>query len=97
MFIPHRARWSCHAGLRPAPQFARRHHPDFDKMATQGWRALEAEGKLPALAWFRREATARTAATPNQAYPGTATASAAQAATASASPPAVQIVRDSVT
>jgi len=44
---------SRHAGLRPAPQFTRRHHPDFDRMATQGWKALEAEGKLPATAWRR--------------------------------------------
>ena len=46
-----RAIWSRHAGLRPAPQFTRHHHPDFDRMATQGWKALEAEGKLPATAW----------------------------------------------
>jgi agmatinase len=51
MYLPFRARWSRHAGLRPAPQFARRHHPDFDRMATQGWKALEAEAKLPATAW----------------------------------------------
>ena len=31
-----------------APRAARRHHPDFDKMATQGWQALDAEGRLPA-------------------------------------------------
>ena len=46
-----RAIWSRHAGLRPAPRFTRHHHPDFDRMATQGWKALEAEGKLPATAW----------------------------------------------
>src|SRR3979411_983678 len=51
MFLPHRARWSRHAGILPARQLARHHHPDFDKMATQGWKALEAEGKLPATAW----------------------------------------------
>jgi agmatinase len=51
MFPTPSARTSRHAGLRPAPQFARRHHPDFDRMATQGWKALEAEGKLPATAW----------------------------------------------
>ena len=46
--LPHCVRSSRQAGLRPAPQFVRHHHPDFDKMATQGWKALEAEGKLPA-------------------------------------------------
>jgi len=51
MFPTPSARRSRRAGLRPAPQFARRHHPDFDRMATQGWKALEAEGKLPATAW----------------------------------------------
>ena len=51
MFMIHRTRSSRHAGLRPAPQWTRRHHPDFDKMATQGWKALEAEGKLPGTAW----------------------------------------------
>ena len=39
------------AGLWPAPRRARRHHPDFDKMATQGWQSLEAEGKLPSTGW----------------------------------------------
>ena len=28
------------------PTRARRHHPDFDRLATQGWKALEAEGQL---------------------------------------------------
>ena len=51
MFSPLRARSSRHAGLRPAPRAACRHHPDFDKMATQGWQALDAEGRLPATAW----------------------------------------------
>ncbi len=47
---------SARAG-RATPGFAlrhattRRHHPDFDKMATQGWKALEAEGKLPSNGW----------------------------------------------
>ena len=44
-------RRSRRAGLLPQPQRTRRHHPDFDKMATQGWKALEAEGQLPATAW----------------------------------------------
>ena len=35
----------------PCPQFARRHHPDFDKMATQGWKALEAEASSRQRAW----------------------------------------------
>src|SRR6266849_9369354 len=39
------------AGLVHRQGRIRRHHPDFDKMATQGWKALEAEGKLPGTAW----------------------------------------------
>ena len=32
------------AGLFRHRERLRRHHPDFDRMATQGWKALEAEG-----------------------------------------------------
>ena len=28
------------------PPRVRRHHPDFDKYGTQGWKALDSEGKL---------------------------------------------------
>ena len=44
-------RRSRQAGLWPQPQRARRHHPDFDKMATQGWQSLDAEGRLPSNGW----------------------------------------------
>src|SRR5258708_306407 len=47
-----RSRKAGHFGLPPR---ARRHHPDFDKLATQGWKALEAEGKLPGAGWRREE------------------------------------------
>src|SRR4030088_3837653 len=33
----------------------RRHHPDFDKLATQGWKALEAEGRLPESGWRKEQ------------------------------------------
>jgi agmatinase len=42
---------SPRAGLWPERRRIRRHHPDFDKMATQGWQSLEAEGKLPSAGW----------------------------------------------
>ena len=51
MFFQNRARRSHHAGLYCVPRQIRNHHPDFDKMATQGWQALEAEGKLPGTGW----------------------------------------------
>src|SRR5258708_12413440 len=34
------------AGLVHRQGRVRRHHPDFDRMATQGWKALEAEGQV---------------------------------------------------
>jgi agmatinase len=46
-----RTRRSRYAGVRSAPLHSQKHHPDFDKMATQGWKALEAEGRLPGTAW----------------------------------------------
>lgn len=36
----------------------RHHHPDFDRMASQGWRALDAEATLPAGGWKREQARA---------------------------------------
>ena len=42
-----------HAGLRSAPERVRRHHPDYDKLETQGRRALDAEGKLSSEGWKR--------------------------------------------
>jgi hypothetical protein len=41
----HFRRLTRHAGLRPAPDRVRRHHPDHNKLETQGWKALDAEGK----------------------------------------------------
>ena len=41
--------------LRPAPARARRHHPDFDRLATQGWKALEAEGRLSGQGWRKEQ------------------------------------------
>jgi agmatinase len=39
------------AGLRPHRDRGRRHHPDFDRLATQGWKAMEAEGRLSEQGW----------------------------------------------
>ena len=32
-----------HAGLHPARERVRRHHPDYNKLETQGWKSLDAE------------------------------------------------------
>ena len=42
-----------HAGLRPGPERVRHHHPDYNKLETQGWKALDAEGKLSSEGWDR--------------------------------------------
>jgi agmatinase len=42
-----------HAGLRPLRERVRRHHPDFNKLETQGWKAVDAEGKLSGEGWKR--------------------------------------------
>ena len=34
---------SRYAGLRVAPDRSRRHHPDYNRLETQGWKALDAE------------------------------------------------------
>ncbi len=39
-------RASRKAGLFHPRDRVRRHHPDFDRLATQGWKALEAEGRI---------------------------------------------------
>ena len=36
-----------HPGQRPAPTFVRRHHPGYNKLRMQGWKAVDAAGKLP--------------------------------------------------
>ena len=48
-------RASRKAGLFPARERSRRHHPDFDRMATQGWKALDAEGKLSEHGWRKEQ------------------------------------------
>jgi agmatinase len=48
-------RSSRKAGLFPLRERAHRHHPDFDKMATQGWKALDAEGKLSEAGWRKEQ------------------------------------------
>src|SRR5687767_1513188 len=58
MILDPKARRSRKAGLRlqPTPGAGvRRHHPDFDKMATQGWKALEAEGRLSEQGWRKEQ------------------------------------------
>jgi agmatinase len=50
-----RIRFSRKAGLHPPPERARRHHPDFDKLASEGWKSLEAEGKLSDKAWRKEQ------------------------------------------
>jgi hypothetical protein len=46
MILHHSMRCSHKAGLEPPPARVRRHHPDFDRQATQGWKAADAEGRL---------------------------------------------------
>ena len=55
MIFQQRVRYSLKAGLRPVPVRARRHHPDFDRQATQGWKSVEAEGRLPADGWRKEQ------------------------------------------
>ena len=43
------------AGLRQVISGARFHHPDFDKLATQGWKALDAESKLSSSGWRKEQ------------------------------------------
>src|SRR5271169_2732048 len=45
----------CHAGFVPAPQRRRFHHPDFNAREMQGWKSLDAEGRLPADGWRREQ------------------------------------------
>ena len=48
-------RHSRKAGLFAPFARSRRHHPDFDRMATQGWQALDAEGKLSGAGWRKEQ------------------------------------------
>ena len=49
------SRRSRKAGLFQTPRRARRHHPDFDKYGTQGWKALDSEGKLSEAGWRKEQ------------------------------------------
>jgi agmatinase len=44
-----------HAGLIVRSGRERRHHPDFDRMNSEGWKSLDAEGKLPSAGWRREQ------------------------------------------
>ena len=55
MMTDHPIRRSRKAGLRPNPERTHRHHPDFDRMNTEGWKALEAEDKIPEKAWRKEQ------------------------------------------
>src|SRR5450631_471850 len=55
MTFRHFMRHSPKAGLKPPPQRVRRHHPDFDRLATQGWKALDGEGKLSEQGWRKEQ------------------------------------------
>ena len=48
-------RSSHQAGLFRHRERLCRHHPDFDRMATQGWKALDAEGKLSEAGWRKEQ------------------------------------------
>ena len=43
------------AGLAPAPQRQRRHHPNFEIKGMQGWKALEAEERLSEDGWRKEQ------------------------------------------
>jgi agmatinase len=43
----------------PVPGARRRHHPDFDKKALQGWRATHREGEIPSAGWKSEQEWAR--------------------------------------
>jgi agmatinase len=51
MILHHSMRCSHEAGLEPPPARVRRHHPDLDRQATQGWKAADAEGRLSEQGW----------------------------------------------
>ncbi len=47
------SRSSRRAGLHPGRDRLRRHHPDFNKLETQGWKAIDKEGRLSSEGWDR--------------------------------------------
>jgi agmatinase len=48
-------RRSHKAGLVRPFRRDRRHHPDFDRLLTQGWKAVEAEGRLSEAGWRKEQ------------------------------------------
>ncbi len=46
------------AGLGSNTRSVRHHHPDYDKLRTQGWQAVDAEGRLSSDGWKREVAWA---------------------------------------
>jgi len=48
-------RASRKAGLFHPRDRLRRHHPDFDRLQTQGWKSLDAEGRLPEAGWRKEQ------------------------------------------
>jgi agmatinase len=48
-------RRSRKAGLVHPPRRNRHHHPDFDRLGTQGWKAAEAEGRLSEAGWRKEQ------------------------------------------
>lgn len=43
------------AGLHIPSERVRRHHPDYTKLDSQGWKSVEAEGRLPTAGWKREQ------------------------------------------
>lgn len=52
--MPHWHRTARPSHRRP-PHERRAHHPSYDKLNSQGWRAAEAEGELPSSGWRREQ------------------------------------------
>ena len=55
MFSANRVRRSRFCGLFDPPQRLRHHHPDFDRLGSQGWKAADAESRLPEQGWRREQ------------------------------------------
>ena len=55
MFDEARPRRRAVAGLAASPKAEHRHHPDFNARETRGWKAVEAEGRLPEEGWRREQ------------------------------------------
>ena len=55
MMFDHPIRRSRKAGLHAQPERVCRHHPDFDRQASQGWKALEAKAQLSDKGWRKEQ------------------------------------------